>query len=62
MKKDLKDWKLKKKSERFEWVTTDLEISKTIRKIKNIKALRKQVGVVFQFAEYQLLNQPLKKI
>lgn len=61
MKKDLKDWKLKKKSERFEWVTTDLEISKTIRKIKNIKALRKQVGVVFQFAEYQLFESTIEK-
>ncbi|MGC7187663.1 ATP-binding cassette domain-containing protein [Metamycoplasma hominis] len=60
-KKDLKDWKLKKKSERFEWVTTDLEISKTIRKIKNIKALRKQVGVVFQFAEYQLFESTIEK-
>lgn len=53
--------KLKRK-DRIEIIETDIDISKTVRKIKHIKSIRKQVGVVFQFAEYQLfLNQQLKK-
>ena len=36
----------------------DLEAKK---KIKNIKALRKQVGIVFQFPEYQLFEETVEK-
>ncbi|MGX9395727.1 energy-coupling factor transporter ATPase [Mycoplasma sp. 1573] len=47
--------------EDVELVTMDIEIVNTKRKIKNIKALRKQVGVVFQFAEYQLFEKTIEK-
>ncbi|WP_369086061.1 ATP-binding cassette domain-containing protein [Metamycoplasma spumans] len=58
---NLKNWKDINRKERIELVTTDIEISKTIKKIKNIKSLRKQVGVVFQFAEYQLFESTIEK-
>ncbi|RMA77520.1 energy-coupling factor transport system ATP-binding protein [Metamycoplasma subdolum] len=57
----LKTWKSLKRKERVEIIKTDINIAKTIRKIKNIKALRKQVGVVFQFAEYQLFESNIEK-
>ncbi|QJG66637.1 ATP-binding cassette domain-containing protein [Mycoplasma phocoeninasale] len=49
------------KYERVEIIKTDIEISKTIKRIKKVKSLRKQVGVVFQFAEYQLFESTIEK-
>ena len=37
------------------------EIKPGKRKIKEIKKLRKQVGIVFQFAEYQLFEETIEK-
>lgn len=54
-------WKNTPRSNRIEIVETDINILKTIRKIKNVKSLRKQVGVVFQFAEYQLFESTIEK-
>ncbi|ACF07244.1 ABC transporter ATP-binding protein [Metamycoplasma arthritidis] len=50
-----------KRADRFEIVKTEINIKKTKRKIKNVKGLRKQVGVVFQFAEYQLFESTIEK-
>ncbi|WP_412031389.1 ATP-binding cassette domain-containing protein [Metamycoplasma buccale] len=65
---EISEWTKKKEelkkikfSERVEIIETDIEVSKTIRRIKNIKSLRKQVGVVFQFAEYQLFESTIEK-
>ncbi|TPE57416.1 ATP-binding cassette domain-containing protein [[Mycoplasma] falconis] len=58
---NLKKWKAKNKSDRFEIIQTDINITNTIKKIKNAKSLRKQVGVVFQFAEYQLFESTIEK-
>ncbi len=44
-----------------EVIIGDKIITNTKRKIKNIKAIRKQVGVVFQFAEYQLFEETIEK-
>lgn len=55
------EFKTLRKKEKIEIIYTDIEINKTKRKIKNIKALRKQVGVVFQFAEYQLFESTIEK-
>lgn len=52
--------KLKRK-DRIEIIETNIDISKTVRKIKHIKSIRKQVGVVFQFAEYQLFESTIEK-
>ncbi|WP_040543981.1 ATP-binding cassette domain-containing protein [Metamycoplasma auris] len=60
-KDDLQKYKSQNKKDRIEVVYTDIDISKTKKKIKNIKALRKQVGVVFQFAEYQLFESTIEK-
>ncbi|TPR54075.1 ATP-binding cassette domain-containing protein [Metamycoplasma neophronis] len=59
--KDLSDWKSKNRKERIEIIKTDINISKTIKKIKNVKSLRKEVGLVFQFAEYQLFESTIEK-
>ncbi|SYV90066.1 cobalt ABC transporter ATP-binding protein, partial [Metamycoplasma alkalescens] len=59
--KKLEDYKNLNKKERVEIVYTDINIVKTKKRIKNIKALRKQVGVVFQFAEYQLFESTIEK-
>ncbi|AWX42813.1 ABC transporter ATP-binding protein [Metamycoplasma cloacale] len=53
----LAEWKQNK----IAIVNTDIKIAKTIKRIKNIKSLRKQVGVVFQFAEYQLFQSTIEK-
>ncbi|MCR8613166.1 MAG: energy-coupling factor transporter ATPase [Mycoplasma sp.] len=37
------------------------EIKNSKRKIKNIKEIRKKIGVVFQFAEYQLFEETIQK-
>ncbi|MGL5205488.1 MAG: energy-coupling factor transporter ATPase [Metamycoplasmataceae bacterium] len=36
-------------------------IKKSWRKIKNIKDIRKKIGIVFQFAEYQLFEETIEK-
>ncbi|MGX9340106.1 ATP-binding cassette domain-containing protein [Mycoplasma sp. 1781] len=59
--KNLEKFQKTKKSDRVEIVYTDIDITKSKRKIKNVKALRKQVGVVFQFAEYQLFESTIEK-
>ncbi|MGX9339430.1 ATP-binding cassette domain-containing protein [Mycoplasma sp. 1890] len=59
--KNLEKFQKTKKSDRVEIVYTDIDIIKSKRKIKNVKALRKQVGVVFQFAEYQLFESTIEK-
>ncbi|AXE60685.1 energy-coupling factor transporter ATPase [[Mycoplasma] phocae] len=60
-KADLAEYLNIPKYERIEIIETDIEISKTIKKIKKVKSLRKQVGVVFQFAEYQLFESTIEK-
>ncbi|AZG68827.1 ATP-binding cassette domain-containing protein [Mycoplasma struthionis] len=57
----LEEYKKMNRKDRVELVTTDISLSKTIKKIKNVKALRKNVGVVFQFAEYQLFEATIEK-
>ncbi|WP_444705128.1 ATP-binding cassette domain-containing protein [Mycoplasma sp. 332] len=59
--KNLEKFQKTKKSDRVEIAYTDIDIIKSKRKIKNVKALRKQVGVVFQFAEYQLFESTIEK-
>ena len=39
----------------------DFVISSETRKIKNVKQLRKHVGLVFQFPEYQLFDESVEK-
>ena len=65
---ELKKWQLKKseiknlkRSKRVAIVKTDINIKKTKRKIKYIKNIRKQIGIVFQFAEYQLFESTIEK-
>ncbi len=45
--------------------TTIIEVERNLqaskRKIKNIKQIRKRIGVVFQFAEYQLFEETIEK-
>lgn len=36
-------------------------VKKSWRKIKNIKDIRKKIGIVFQFAEYQLFEETIEK-
>ncbi|MGL5733142.1 MAG: energy-coupling factor transporter ATPase [Metamycoplasmataceae bacterium] len=36
-------------------------IKKSWRKIKNVKEIRKKIGIVFQFAEYQLFEETIEK-
>ena len=42
-------------------IIDDRIITKSRRKIKKIKELRKKVGIVFQFAEYQLFEDTIEK-
>lgn len=44
-----------------EIIIGDKVIANSKKKIKEIKALRKQVGIVFQFAEYQLFEETILK-
>ena len=44
-----------------ELVIDDKVIKKSWRKIKNIKDIRKRIGIVFQFAEYQLFEETIEK-
>ncbi len=39
----------------------DFEINKKTKKIKNVKSLRKSIGLVFQFPEYQLFEDTVEK-
>ncbi|AWX69215.1 ATP-binding cassette domain-containing protein [[Mycoplasma] anseris] len=57
----LTKYKQTPKDQRIEIVNVDINVAKTIKKIKKIKSLRKQVGVVFQFAEYQLFESTIEK-
>ncbi|MDD1359278.1 ATP-binding cassette domain-containing protein [Metamycoplasma hyosynoviae] len=66
--KKLQEWNNEKarlkalsRKDRFEIIYANIQIHKTKRKIKNMKAIRKQVGVVFQFAEYQLFESTIEK-
>ncbi|MCK5807065.1 MAG: ATP-binding cassette domain-containing protein [Mycoplasmataceae bacterium] len=54
-----KNIKLKKKGKELPSIAMEIVPSK--RKLKEIKKLRKQVGVVFQFAEYQLFEETIEK-
>ena len=54
-----KNIKLKKKGQGLPLVAMEIVPSK--KKLKEIKKLRKQVGVVFQFAEYQLFEETIEK-
>ncbi|MGL5308615.1 MAG: ATP-binding cassette domain-containing protein, partial [Metamycoplasmataceae bacterium] len=36
-------------------------IKKSWKKIKNVKEIRKKIGIVFQFAEYQLFEETIEK-
>jgi len=42
-------------------VTVEEYVIKSNTKIKNIKELRRKVGIVFQFPEYQLFEETIKK-
>ena len=44
-----------------EVIIADKVITNSKKKIKELKALRKQVGIVFQFAEYQLFEETIEK-
>jgi len=44
-----------------DWETIEREIKKGRRKIKNILDIRSKVGIVFQFAEYQLFEETIEK-
>lgn len=44
-----------------EVLVDDFLIKAKKKKIKNIKAIRKQVGLVFQFPEYQLFEETIEK-
>lgn len=44
-----------------EVIINDTVITASKRKIKNANALRKKVGIVFQFAEYQLFKDTIEK-
>ncbi len=39
----------------------DFEINQKTKKIKNVKSLRKSIGLVFQFPEYQLFEDTVEK-
>ena len=55
---ELKEVKVKRKSEDLAF---EIIGKKKHRKIKGLKLLRKHVGVVFQFAEYQLFEETIEK-
>ncbi len=44
-----------------EWVIVERNIKASKRKIKRIKEIRKRIGIVFQFAEYQLFEDTIEK-
>lgn len=44
-----------------EIIIDDRIIKKSWRKIKNVKSIRKKIGIVFQFAEYQLFEETIEK-
>lgn len=44
-----------------EIIIDDKVVKKSWRKIKNVKEIRKKIGIVFQFAEYQLFEETIEK-
>ncbi|AAT27918.1 energy-coupling factor transporter ATPase [[Mycoplasma] mobile] len=42
-------------------IESEVILQKTKRKIKQIKEIRRQIGIVFQFAEYQLFESTIEK-
>ncbi len=50
-----------KKNSEHEFVTVERNIKASKRKIKKIKQIRKRIGIVFQFAEYQLFEETIEK-
>ncbi|CAM9093414.1 energy-coupling factor transporter ATPase [Mycoplasma marinum] len=51
----------KKTRELEPFVIIEKDIKASKRKIKNIKEIRKRIGIVFQFAEYQLFEETIEK-
>ncbi|CAM9148001.1 energy-coupling factor transporter ATPase [Mycoplasma todarodis] len=51
----------KKKNSEHEFITVERNIKASKRKIKKIKQIRKRIGIVFQFAEYQLFEETIEK-
>ena len=49
------------KPEKGRIIVDDFVISSDTKKIKNVKQLRKHVGLVFQFPEYQLFDETVEK-
>ena len=49
------------KPEKGRVIVDDYVISSDTKKIKNVKQLRKHVGLVFQFPEYQLFDETVEK-
>ena len=49
------------KPEKGRVIVDDFVISSDTKKIKNVKQLRKHVGLVFQFPEYQLFDETVEK-
>ena len=49
------------KPEKGRVIVDDFVISSDTKKIKNVKQLRKHVGLVFQFPEYQLFEETVEK-
>ena len=49
------------KPEKGRVIVDDIVISSDTKKIKNVKQLRKHVGLVFQFPEYQLFDETVEK-
>lgn len=58
---DYKWTKINKKTKKEETQNIKKVIKKSWRKIKNINQLRKTIGIVFQFAEYQLFEETIEK-
>ncbi|TCG10680.1 energy-coupling factor transporter ATPase [Mycoplasma todarodis] len=50
-----------KKDKEHEFVVVERNIKASKRKIKKIKQIRKRIGIVFQFAEYQLFEETIEK-
>ncbi len=56
---DISYKKRDKKTNKF--IVVEKKVKNTKRKIKGIKEIRKNIGVVFQFAEYQLFEENIEK-
>lgn len=53
--------KMNKKTGAIEKIERNRVVKKSWRKIKNVKEIRKSIGIVFQFAEYQLFEETIEK-